>query len=259
MKKLIAEAGKGGTGKTTLSSLLVRILARESGSLLAIDADPNNNLWQWLGLKKTETIMDIVEDMSKNKDSISQGMTKDRFIDLKIQEAIEEQNGFDLLSMGRPEGPGCYCYANNLLRGLIEKIAKNYETVVIDNEAGMEHLSRRLIREIDFLFIVSDFSIVGIRSAKNISSMPEKLGIKIKEKMFILNKATENIERLRGEIERLGIEFAGFIPYDRNLEDINIKGGSIFDLDEDSEAFKALKNINVIASERSERSNLKSF
>ena len=243
MRKLIAIAGKGGTGKTTLSALLVRILARESASLLAIDADPNNNLWQWLGLKRAGTVMDIVEDLSKNKDTMPHGMTKQNFIDLKVQESIEECDRFDLLSMGRPEGPGCYCYANNLLRGLIEKISKSYEIVIIDNEAGMEHLSRRLLLEIDLLFIISDFSVVGIRSAKNISSMPEKLGIKIKEKMFILNKATENIERLRGEIERLGIEFAGFIPYDRNLDDINIKGGSIFDMDENSQTFKAIERI----------------
>ncbi len=243
MKKLIAVAGKGGSGKTTLSSLVIRMFSSEVKSLLAIDADPNNNLCEYLGLNRTQTIMDIVEEINKNKDTISPGMTKERYIDFKIQESLEESNHFDLLSMGRPEGPGCYCFANNLLRDLIERLAQNYELIVLDNEAGMEHLSRRLMRKIDLLFIVSDFSIIGIRSAKNISILADSLDIKIGEKMLVLNKVTQDIKNIQNEIDKTQIKFAGIIPYDKNLEEISIKGGSIFDLKENSPVIQALQKI----------------
>lgn len=243
MKKLIAMAGKGGTGKTTLAALIIRALKDEAGSLLAIDADPNHNLWQWLGLKRNETVMDMVEDINRNKDSMPPGMTKQRYVDFKIQESLEESNSFDLLSMGRPEGPGCYCYANNLLRDTIEKLAGNYEFVVVDNEAGMEHLSRRLMRRINSLFITSDFSIIGIRSAKNISLLADSLDIKVGEKFLVLNRVSGDPLRLQSEIDKTGLGLAGLIPYDENLEKISIEGGSIFDLEEISPAVKAMKGL----------------
>ena len=243
MKKLIAMAGKGGTGKTTLAALIIRALKDEAGSLLAIDADPNHNLWQWLGLKRNETVMDIVEAINKNSGSMPPGITKQRYIDFKIQESLEESNFFDLLSMGRPEGPGCYCYANNLLRDTIEKLARNYEFVVVDNEAGMEHLSRRLMRKISSLFITSDFSVIGIRSAKNISLLVDSLDIKVSEKFLVLNRVSRDAMRLQSEIDKTGLRLAGLIPYDENLEKISVEGGSIFDLEETSPAVKAMKGL----------------
>ncbi len=241
MSTLIAVAGKGGTGKTTLASLIIREFTQKTHSLLAIDADPNNNFGGLLGLKQGETIMDIVEEISKNKDTMPQGMTKQRYIDFKIQQSIEESEMFDLLSMGRPEGPGCYCYANNLLRDIIERIAKNYEFIVVDNEAGMEHLSRRLMQRIDLLFIIADFSIIGVRSARRISELTDSMDIKVSKKMLVLNKVKGNIDQLKNEIDKTGIRLAGFIPYDETLEKISIKGGSIFDLEEDSPVIKAAR------------------
>jgi len=246
MSKLIALAGKGGTGKTTIASAIIRMLLYEASSLLAIDADPNNNLYEHLGLKKPETIMDMVEDISKGKISIPGGMTKDRFINMKIQEVVMEADKFDLLSMGRPEGPGCYCYANNLLRDLIEKMEKNYNTIVIDNEAGMEHLSRRLTKKIDYLFIVSDFSIIGIRSAKSISDLVGALDLKVGESFLILNKAAGDIKDLEDEINRTKIKFAGSMPYDKNLEALSVRGGSIFELEKDSPVLKSIDKIMQI-------------
>lgn len=243
MSTLIAVAGKGGTGKTTVASMIIRLLAKRSRSILAIDADPNNNLWHWLNFKRGATIMDIVEDINRNKDKIAPGMTKERYIDLRVQEAIEESDGLDLLAMGRPEGPGCYCYANNLLRDVIERISDDYEYVVCDNEAGMEHFSRRVMRSIDRLFVVSDFSVVGIRSARNIVNLLDRLDLNIKEKLFIINKVTSDAESLRGEIELVNIELAGFIPFDRTLETLSVEGASIFGLKENSPAFFAMKNI----------------
>ena len=243
MKKLIAMAGKGGTGKTTLAALIIRALKDEAGSLLAIDADPNHNLWQWLGLKRNETVMDIVEGINKNSGSMPPGITKQRYIDFKIQESLEESNFFDLLSMGRPEGPGCYCYANNLLRDTIEKLARNSEFVVVANEAGMEHLSRRLKRKISSLFITSDFSVIGLRSAKNISILVDSLDIKVDEKFLVLNRVSADALRLQTEIDKTGLRLAGLIPYDENLEKISVEGGSIFDLEETSPAVKAMKGL----------------
>ncbi|GAG38834.1 unnamed protein product, partial [marine sediment metagenome] len=183
MSNIIAIAGKGGTGKTTLASLVVRALKEEAaGSILAIDADPNNNLGDMLGVKSASTIVDIIDDISKNPGQIPAGMTKDRYIDQKMQESLNEEEGFDLLTMGRPEGPGCYCFANNMLRGLIEKLMKNYSHIVIDNEAGMEHLSRRLLRRIDTLFIISDSTAIGIRSASRISELVNELEIEVKNR-----------------------------------------------------------------------------
>ena len=147
MGKIIAVAGKGGTGKTTVAALVVKALKeRSEGAVLAIDADPNSNLGEILGARPVSTIVGIVDDISKNPGQIPAGMTKDRYLGLRIQEALEEKDNFDLLTMGRPEGPGCYCFVNNLLRELIKKLMNNYAYVVVDNEAGMEHFSRRLVR-----------------------------------------------------------------------------------------------------------------
>lgn len=243
MKSLIAVAGKGGTGKTTLSTFIIRALLEKQVSLLAIDADPNNNLWQSLGLPPGQTVMDIVEELMRNKGAAPSGITKERYVDLKIQEALEESNGFDLLSMGRPEGPGCYCYANNLLRGLIEKLSKNYDVVVMDNEAGMEHLSRRLMRVINYLFVVSDFSAVGIRSAKNISDLVNGLDIKVKAKGLVVNKAKGDLGRLKGEIDKTGLDLVGVIPYDDDVEEMSVKGIPAFKSADDSTAYKAVKEM----------------
>ncbi len=227
---VIAVNGKGGTGKSSISALLVaHIIEKKLGSVLAIDADPNSCLADDLGVARPETIVGICEEVSKNLSRIPAGITKDRFIEMRVQEAINEAKGFDLLVMGRPEGPGCYCYVNNLLRGIIGKITKNYDFVIIDNAAGMEHISRRTTGEMNKLLVVSDYSIPGVRSAHRIYELAKELGIKISGAYLVINKVSGPLAPLTAEIVNTGLEVAGSIPYDEEVVDWNVSNKPIFD------------------------------
>jgi CO dehydrogenase maturation factor len=244
MSNIIAIAGKGGTGKTTLAALIIRALKEKlSGSILAIDADPNSNLGELLGVKGSSTIVEIIDEISKNPGQIPAGMTKDRYVDMKVQESLSEEEGFDLLSMGRPEGPGCYCFINNLLRDLIEKLMKNYDYIVIDNEAGMEHLSRRLLRRIETLFIVSDASIIGNRSAARISALTDELNIKTGERFLVLNKSKGNTASLENEIKKTGLKLKTTLPIDAEIEKFSIKNKSVFELNGNNPLVAEIKTI----------------
>lgn len=161
-------------------------------------------------------------------DNIPAGMTKERFIEMRIHEALVEEKGFDLLVMGRPEGPGCYCYVNNILRDLMARVIKNYDFVVIDNAAGMEHISRRTMRTIDKLLLISDYSVIGIRSAKKISELVKELGIKVGAVSLVINKAGGFLEPLQDEILATGVRFVGAIPFDASIEDWSISNKPIF-------------------------------
>ncbi|MCX5666017.1 MAG: carbon monoxide dehydrogenase [Candidatus Omnitrophica bacterium] len=204
------------------------LIRNDKGSVLAIDADPNSTLPEALGIKSHDSIAGICDDVSKHMDSIPAGMTKERFIEMRIQEALVEEKGFDLLVMGRPEGPGCYCYVNNLLRDLMARVIKNYDFVVIDNAAGMEHISRRTMRTIDKLLLISDYSVIGIRSAKRISDLVKELGIKVGAASLVINKVGGFLEPLQDEIRATGVRFAGAIPYDASVEDWSISNKPIF-------------------------------
>ena len=159
MTVTIAIAGKGGTGKTTIAGLLIKLLKEEGrGPILAIDADPASNLNTVLGLPLERTVGDIREDTSDKARAgkLEAGIAKQDLLDYEINSSIVESDGVDLLAMGRPEGPGCYCAANNMLRTIVDRISASYDIVVIDNEAGLEHLSRRTTRDVDVLLVVSD-------------------------------------------------------------------------------------------------------
>lgn len=201
--------------------------------MLAIDADPNSCLADNLGVKDPETIVGVCDEVSKNLTKIPAGVTKDRFIEMRVQEAVNEMKDFDLVVMGRPEGPGCYCYVNNLLRGIIEKITKGYDFIIIDNAAGMEHISRRTTGEINKLLVVSDYSVPGVRSARRIYELAKELKIKINGAYLIINKVSGPLEPIAEEIEKTGLSVAGSIPYDEEIVDWNISGGSIFDLSDE--------------------------
>ncbi len=207
-------------------------MAGKKGSVLAIDADPNSTLPEALGVTGNETIAGICDDVSKQMDKIPAGMTKERFIEMKIQEALAEEDGFDLLVMGRPEGPGCYCYVNNLLRDLIARVIKNYDFVVIDNAAGMEHISRRTMRAVDKLLLVSDYSVVGVRSAKKILELAKSLGIKMASSALVINKVTGSLEPLQNEIRAAGAAFIGAIPFNENVDKWSVSDKPIFEFED---------------------------
>jgi len=190
MSYLIAVTGKGGVGKSTIASLLVRLLLqRDRRPVLAVDADPNSTLAPLLGLTPCATIGDIREDVLNEKANVT-GISKDRILDMKLEECIQEASGFDLLSMGRPEGPSCYCYVNSLLRNTLAKLTQSYKATVVDNEAGMEHLSRLNTRHVDCLLLVSEPTAIGARTAIRIAQLTESLPIEVGRRVLVWNKVS---------------------------------------------------------------------
>lgn len=242
MGHVIAVTGKGGTGKTTIAALLVRlIIEKKLGSLLAVDADPNSNLAELLGVKANETIGGIIDDIAAHPEKVPQGCPKDRFIEYQVQAAVREAQGFDIITMGRPEGPGCYCYVNNVLRNIMGKLVKDYGYVVIDNEAGLEHLSRRTTRSADTLLVVSDATPAGLRAAKRIRDLTRELGIQTKKNLLLINRSLKEIEK-----ERLGdldLECIGHIPDDPEVNRLSLNGGSLFELGNNAAALSSLREI----------------
>lgn len=242
MGYIIAIAGKGGTGKTTISALLVRLLKeKKMGSILAVDADPNSNLGEALGVQINETVGGILDKIAVNPESVPQGMAKDRFIEYQVQSAVCEGQGFDLLSMGRPEGSGCYCYVNNVLRSVIGKLVNDYDYIVIDNEAGLEHLSRRTTRSADVLLAVSDATVVGLKAAGRISEIVKELNINIKRNLLLINRWNNNIENEK--TKKLNFEYIGNIPVDKEISAISLNEGSVWDLTAKAVSMEALRKI----------------
>lgn len=214
-----------------MAALIVAALMKKGGSpVLAIDADPNSCLADALGVSGVQTIVGISDEVSKNIDKIPAGMTKDRYIEMRVQEAVAEEKGFDLLVMGRPEGPGCYCYVNSLLRSVIERVAGSYDFVVIDNAAGMEHISRRTEGGVDKLVLVSDYSVNGVRSAKKIYELAKSLKIKIGSSGLIVNKVSGPMAAIDKEVRDTALELLGTMPYDDAVVDWSVSGKSIFEL-----------------------------
>ncbi|MCK9572453.1 MAG: AAA family ATPase [Candidatus Omnitrophica bacterium] len=241
MGYIIAMAGKGGTGKTTIAALIARvIIEKKLGSLLLIDADPNSNLGELLGVNLTESIGSILDNLTNHPESLPENFPKDRFIELKVQEAVYEAKGFDLLAMGRPEGPGCYCYINNILRSLISKLANNYDYVIIDNEAGLEHLSRKTTRSLDVLLVISDNSSIGLKSAKRIIELADSLKIQAKKSFLLINRAQTAI------IEKISLNqlfYLGALDFDPLVEELSSSGKPLTELPEQAKAFNQLKEI----------------
>ena len=242
MAYVIALAGKGGTGKTTIAALLVRLLAaRKLGPVLAVDADPNANLGEVLGVPAQATVGDILDAVSRDPDRIPAGMTKDRFVEYQVQTAVHEAQGFDLLTMGKPEGPGCYCYVNNILRAVIERLVQDYAFVVIDNEAGLEHLSRRTTRRADFLLVVAQPAAVALRAAQRIRDLAEQLQIRIGKTGLLLNAVQGTVDA-RG-ISETGLPLIGTVAYDQRLQRLSVKSASLAGLGGASKALVDLEKI----------------
>ncbi|HLC23858.1 MAG TPA: AAA family ATPase [Dehalococcoidia bacterium] len=222
----IAVAGKGGTGKTTVAALLAQILAKQ-GTVLAIDADPSSNLHMCLGLPQETTVGAVREEAAKKVRSsdFPAGMSKASYLELGVRQTLVESDKIDLIAMGRPEGQGCYCAAINVLRGVIDQLARNYDFVVIDNEAGMEHISRQTTRDVDILLIMSDPSMRGVATAGMIKGLIEELRPHIGKMGLVINRVEGAIPAaVEKRIQELGIEALAVLPSDRELLDLEASG-----------------------------------
>lgn len=241
----IAVAGKGGTGKTSITGLTIDLLKkRDKGPILAVDADANANLGDVLGVRVENTIGDLREDVLEKIHEIPLGIPKEQYIEYQIQQAVVETKGLDLIVMGRPEGPGCYCYANTLIRKYIDIISGNYTYIVIDNEAGMEHLSRRTTQNIDLLLIISDPTIRGLRTVTRIIQLVSELKLKVKRSSLIINRLVGKIEpSFKKVVDALDIELAGVIPHDNLVSKYDLEGKPLTALPKESKAVEALESI----------------
>lgn len=245
MSKYIAVAGKGGVGKTTFTALLLRqMVHRKQGtSILAVDADPNANLGEALGMTVSATISELLEQ-SKDPKAIPQGMPKNIFIEYKLQQSLVESKEIDLLVMGGPQGAGCYCYPNDILRKHLESIGENYDFVAVDSEAGLEHISRRTIPHIEVMFVISDSSARGIRSAGRVHDLIRGLKSAVQTIFLIVTKTTEgSIESLSDEIKQTGLTLIGEIPLDPLVVEYDLAGKPLFNLPDDAVSVKAVDNI----------------
>jgi len=235
----IALAGKGGTGKTTLAGILIKYLVKNGKvPVLAVDADSNANLNEVLGLEVQDTLGNAREEMKKG--IVPGGMTKDVFISMKLEQAVVESQGFDLIVMGQPEGSGCYCAANTLLINFLDRLTGNYPYLIMDNEAGMEHISRLTTRNVDILLVVSDTSRRGLQAAFRINKLAHNLNIGVGKSFLIINQAKDKLsDTIIDLVEKEDIKLAGIIPEDDTVYDFDIDGKPTVDMPEDSKSVKA--------------------
>ncbi len=253
MTTTIALAGKGGVGKSTIAGMVIKYLTQaQDGAILAIDADPSSNLNMVLGLELEWTVGDIREDMlSQVKSSLTAGgaamgslpggVSKHEYLDYEIRSSLAEGNRFDLIAMGRSEGPGCYCAVNHNLRDVVDSMSKNYRYVVIDNEAGMEHLSRRTTRDVEHLFIVTDPTQRGLVAAQRISDLRNELDIRIENAYLIVNRLSGQMPTaLEEAIQRMPIPLLGVVPEDNELMDFEFSGRPLIELGDTSPVFRSV-------------------
>ena len=226
----IALAGKGGTGKTTIAALMIKcLLIYKKTPILAVDADSNANFNEVLGVEMASTLGDAREDMKKGK--VPHGMTKDIFLSMRMEDAIIEHEGFDLIVMGQPEGAGCYCAANSLLTRFLEQLTGNYPYLVMDNEAGMEHISRLTTRNVDVLLIVADASRRGLQAAVRIDALARGLDIGVGKSYLVINQAKADPPESFMEIIRdAGLECIGTVHEDQTLYDFDLQGRPTIEL-----------------------------
>lgn len=243
MSFLIAMAGKGGTGKTTVAGMLLRyLLEHDKTPVLAVDADANSNFNEVLGVEVEHTVGEAREEMKRGGGLVD--ITKDQLIQMRINQCLVEADGFDLIVMGQPEGPGCYCAANNLIAHYMDVLSKNYPYIVMDNEAGMEHLSRLTTKNVDRLILVSDPSWRGIQAAARLQELARQLNIVAGKAALVVNRATNGLSpKAQEEIASQGIQLAGMIPNDPLIAEYDSMGRPTFTLPADSAALQAAYGI----------------
>lgn len=256
MATTIALAGKGGVGKTTIAGMVIKYLVENrKGAVLAIDADPSANLNMVLGLEMDWTIGDIREDMlAQVKESLTAGgatmgalpggISKREHLDYQVRAALSEGDAFDLIAMGQPEGQGCYCAVNHNLREVVDSISQNYAFIIIDNEAGMEHLSRRTTRDVQHLLIVSDPSLRGIVAAERVAEFRKELDINIENSYLILNRVNGAVpDSLQEKINQMNVPLLGIVPANPELNDFDASGKPLIELGDESPVYQSVANM----------------
>ena len=236
MSKIIAFAGKGGVGKTTVASLVIRHLSfNKQTPILAVDADPNSNLGETMGLEVPTTVGDIREDFMRDPQGVPSGMDKTLYLETLVEQALIERPEFDLLVMGRQEGQGCYCMVNNILNNFTDRLINSYRYMVVDNEAGMEHLSRRTSGRIDMLYLVTDYSLRGLRALRRIHDMLDSLKLTVEEMGIVVTRAPERLgDAFMREVDEIGVPVVGLIPNDPALLDFDMEKRSLLELPDSS-------------------------
>jgi len=241
MAKHIAMAGKGGTGKTTMAALLIKYLVEQKkGAVLAVDADPNANLNEALGYEISNTISSILVDIKKG--DVPTGMPKETYLQFELHRALIETAYIDLLVMGGPQGPGCYCFPTDILKRHLTNLDRSYDYMVVDNEAGMEHISRKTIEDVDIMLVVSDATVKGVRTAGRIYELTRSLNIKAGDAYLIITK-TSDPAPLQSEIEATGLRLLGAVPNDSMILDYDLKGKPMLELPADSPAVQATREM----------------
>jgi CO dehydrogenase maturation factor len=242
---IVGVAGKGGVGKTTIAALLIRsLLARGLKPLLAVDADPNTCLDEKLGVQVDRTLGQIREESVLLKQEAPVGLAKRDLLEMEVQSAIVEGAGFDLLAMGRQEGPGCYCYVNNLLRSFVDGLGGTYKAIVIDNEAGMEHLSRRTNAGVDVMLFICEPTRSSVRTVARLKELAEGLDFRIGAEYVVLNRANGAPEAVvQAEIDGVGLETIGAVPTDEAVLRYESEDESLLKLPSDSAAAAAVDQI----------------
>ena len=246
MGKVIAITGKGGTGKTAVTAMLIRHLnnSEKKFRILAIDADPDANLADALGVQVGKTIGDMREFMQDSRFTASPDTDKQALFEAKVFEILLEEDGYDLLVMGKPEGSGCYCYVNNLLRAIMDKTATDYDLIVIDTPAGLEHFSRKIFPELDDLIVVTDESRRGLTTGERIRDIAREMGLKYKDLYVVVNKITTGRrDKVIENATSLGLTVIGTIPYDESLAKFDLVGDPLTGLPDDSPAVKEMANV----------------
>ena len=245
----IAVAGKGGTGKTSLTGILIDYLTKEKkGEILVVDADANANINDVLGMELNGTIGEIKEkanQMEQKREQYPGGMTKSQYLEYELNSIVEEGDGYDLLVMGRSEGEGCYCFVNSILKRQIQLMSGHYDYVVMDNEAGMEHISRGVLPNMQTAILVSDCSRRGIQAVGRIKKLIEECDMHPQQIGLIVNRAPNGVlnEGTKEEIEIQGLNLLGVVPQDELVYEYDCEGRPTVELPEDSPVRKAMSEI----------------
>jgi len=250
MSFTIAVTGKGGVGKTTISSIIInRLIALNRVPILAVDADPNSCLDANLGIKVEKTIGGVREEAREIAGKgMSAGISKQELLEFKIAESLVESENFDLIAMGRPEGPGCYCYANNVLKQVIGVIADSYPFVVIDNEAGLENLSRRIVQEVDLMVMVADPSMRGLDTLERLYELAGEMGIKYNKLILVVNRMRHKHipEKLKDLENKSGANMVLLLPDDDEIASVAEKGESIFTVSDKNSVLKKIEDLLLL-------------